>query len=89
VWRGGEQGEPEQLRSCYVRSLAVATQVGARSIAFPAISTGAYGYPRSAAAHVAVDAVGDADPTQIDRIVLVAFDADTHDRYEHLLDQRA
>lgn len=54
VWAGGGRGEPEQLASCYRRSLQEAQRVGARSVAFPAISTGVYGYPKAAAAAVAV-----------------------------------
>src|SRR3954471_13271062 len=54
VWRGGTQGEPELLASCYRRSLEVADDLGARSVAFPAISTGIYGYPKNDAARIAV-----------------------------------
>ncbi|HEY6907943.1 MAG TPA: O-acetyl-ADP-ribose deacetylase [Myxococcales bacterium] len=54
VWRGGSQGEPELLASCYRRSLALAARHGLSSIAFPAISTGAYGYPLEAATEIAV-----------------------------------
>lgn len=54
VWRGGEKGEAEQLASCYRRSLELAEAHGFESIAFPAISTGAYGYPAEAAADIAV-----------------------------------
>jgi O-acetyl-ADP-ribose deacetylase (regulator of RNase III) len=57
VWRGGAHREPELLRGCYEAALRLAAQHGARSIAFPAISTGAYGYPVEPAARVAVDAV--------------------------------
>ena len=57
VWRGGSHGEPELLRGCYEAALRLAAQHGARSIAFPAISTGAYGYPVEPAARIAVDAV--------------------------------
>ncbi len=57
VWRGGTQREPELLASCYRRSLEVAAANGVRSLAFPSISTGAYGYPIERAARVAVDTV--------------------------------
>ncbi len=57
VWRGGTHGEAEQLAGCYVSTLEVAKEKGLRSVAFPAISTGAYGYPLDAAAEVALRAV--------------------------------
>jgi O-acetyl-ADP-ribose deacetylase (regulator of RNase III) len=54
VWRGGEHNEPELLAQCYRNSLALAAQHGIRTIAFPAISTGVYGYPLDAATRIAV-----------------------------------
>jgi O-acetyl-ADP-ribose deacetylase (regulator of RNase III) len=57
VWRGGDAGEPELLASAHRRSLEVATALGARTVAFPAISCGVYGYPPGEAAPVAVSAV--------------------------------
>lgn len=57
VWNGGRRGEPERLRSCYVTSLRLAVAHGVTSIAFPAISTGAYGYPIEQAAALAVTTV--------------------------------
>jgi O-acetyl-ADP-ribose deacetylase (regulator of RNase III) len=54
VWRGGQHGEPELLQSCYRNSLELALQKGAKSIAFPAISTGVYGYPKPEAAAIAL-----------------------------------
>jgi O-acetyl-ADP-ribose deacetylase (regulator of RNase III) len=60
VWRGGDQGEPELLASCYRRSIELAAAHGCRRVAFPAISTGVYGYPMEAAARVALDATAEA-----------------------------
>lgn len=89
VWHGGTDGEPEQLASCYRRSVEVAAAAGARSIAFPAISTGIYGYPPDAAAEVAVatlrSLVDDAGQGPLDEVVLVAFDGATEARYSSLL----
>ena len=62
VWRGGGQGEAQQLASCYRRALEEAARAGATSIAFPAISTGVYGYPVAQAARIAVDTVRAALP---------------------------
>ena len=76
VWHGGGQGEAEQLASCYRRSLQVADELGARSIAFPAISTGVYGYPGPEAATIAVDTLRAAE-TDVERALLVAFDDET------------
>jgi O-acetyl-ADP-ribose deacetylase (regulator of RNase III) len=84
VWRGGFRGESEVLASCYQRSLEVADQIGARTVAFPAISTGAYGYPPDLAAKVAVDTIRYSD-TAVERVMLVALDSDTYELYRRLL----
>jgi len=78
VWDGGAYGEAEILASCYRRSLQVADELGARSIAFPAIATGVYGYPPGQAATIAVDTIRSA-ATSVEQVRLVAFDADTRD----------
>jgi O-acetyl-ADP-ribose deacetylase (regulator of RNase III) len=84
VWWDGKRGEPEQLASCYRNSLQVADELGARSIAFPAISTGAYGYPKHLAAETAVATLR-ATPTRVELVRLVAFDSGTRELYERLL----
>ena len=81
VWRGGHAGEAELLASCYRRSLEVAGELGARSVAFPAISTGVYGYPAEEAATIAVDTIR-ATPTSVELVRLVAFDDRTRGLYE-------
>ena len=84
IWRGGDRGEPAVLASCYRRSLEVADDIGARSIAFPAISTGIYGYPPALAAQVAVETLHTTD-TNVDRAILVAFDPSTARLYDALV----
>jgi len=84
VWHGGHRGEPDLLASCYRRSLQVADELGARSVAFPAISTGAYGFPRELAARIAVEAIRSAT-TSVELVRLVAFDQETYDLYRRLL----
>ena len=83
-YRDGRHGEPEQLASCYRRALEVADELGARSVAFPAISTGIYGYPPEEAASIAVGTHQSAD-TRVELARLVAFDAATLRLYEERL----
>lgn len=84
-WHGGSRSEPALLESCYRRSLAVAAGLGARTMAFPAISTGVYGYPPELAAEVAVRSVRSAPKALFDGLILVAFDDQTHRLYRGLL----
>ena len=75
-YRDGKSGEPELLASCYRRSLEIADELGARSIAFPAISTGIYGYPKEAAAEIAVTTLRTTS-TDVELARLIAFDQAT------------
>jgi O-acetyl-ADP-ribose deacetylase len=84
VWHGGDAGEPELLASAYRRSLAVADEVGARNVAFPAISTGIYGYPLDAATTIAVRTVRET-PTDVELVRFVCFDDATLGAYEREL----
>jgi O-acetyl-ADP-ribose deacetylase len=88
VWRGGDGGEAELLASCYRRCLEVADEIGATSVAFPAISTGVYGFPSDRAAGIAVDTLREI-PTAVRDVLLVAFDDETHSLYEQRLRLRA
>ena len=79
VWHGGDQGEPALLAACYRRAMEEAVRVGARTVAFPAISTGVYGYPKAAAATVAVATLRQAlvaHPGAFDEVVLCGFSDD-------------
>jgi O-acetyl-ADP-ribose deacetylase (regulator of RNase III) len=85
VWHGGDTGESESLASAYRRSLEVADEIGARSVAFPAISTGIFGYPLDAATDVAVRTVRDTPTQQVELVRFVCFDAKTLAGYERAL----
>ena len=73
VWRGGGEGEPELLSSCHRRSLELAVSLGCRAVAFPAVSTGVYGYPVELAAPVAIAAVREAQSAPIEVVRFVLF----------------
>jgi len=88
VWSGGRRREPELLRGCYVNSLRLAAEHGLASIAFPSISTGAYGYPIEQAAGIAVDTVREVlrGPTSLELVRFVCFSAADLEVYRRLLD---
>ena len=90
IWQGGQAGEPSLLASCYRRSLELAVEHGARTIAFPAISCGIYGYPLSAAAEIAVKEVVsflELDESEsLEMVLLVCFDSGVHECYERVFE---
>jgi O-acetyl-ADP-ribose deacetylase len=87
VWRGGGEGEPALLASCYRRALELAAAHGARRVALPAISTGVYGYPLAEGARVAVDAVraGLEAHAAIEEARFWLFDRSAYDAFERAL----
>jgi O-acetyl-ADP-ribose deacetylase (regulator of RNase III) len=91
VWRGGTSAEPELLASCHRESLRLAVEHGLRSVAFPAISCGVFGYPIEAAARVAIDTVREflAEDDTISRIVFAAFEGKVQAALERQLTGRS
>ena len=87
VYSNGSRGEADLLGSCYRRALEVALENGCKTIAFPAISTGVYGYPFEAATEIAVQTVADvlADDEQIERVILVFFGQEDYSRAQGIL----
>jgi Predicted phosphatase homologous to the C-terminal domain of histone macroH2A1 len=85
VWQGGGAGEAELLASAYRSSLEEAARVGARSVAFPAISTGIYGYPLEPATAIAVAAVRGWEGSGVDLVRFVCFDEATLAAYRDAL----
>jgi O-acetyl-ADP-ribose deacetylase (regulator of RNase III) len=85
VWRGGEAGEAELLASCHRRALEEAAELGCTSIAFPAISTGVYGYPVERAAPVAVAAAREAQAPPVELVRFVLFSEGHLDAFEQAL----
>lgn len=90
VWAGGKQGEREALQNCYRRCLELAEQYEISSIAFPAISAGAYGYPTEQAAAIAVTETGSflRRNRSVEQVTLVAFDRTAYDTYLEAVRQR-
>jgi O-acetyl-ADP-ribose deacetylase (regulator of RNase III) len=85
VWHGGDRGEPALLASAYRRALEVAGEVGARSVAFPAISTGIFGYPLEPATEIAVATARASTVPGVELVRFVCFDAATLTAYEREL----
>ncbi len=88
VWKGGDQGEPELLASCYRTSLRLCTENDLTTVAFPNISTGIYGYPKEEAAGVAVETVRTYEAADsIHSVQFVCYDAENYQLYRDLIAQ--
>jgi O-acetyl-ADP-ribose deacetylase (regulator of RNase III) len=87
IWRGGKDGEAETLANCYRNSLRIAVENGIRTIAFPAISCGAYGYPIHEAAGIAVETTRGflATDKNIENVIFVLFSNDLYNAYRQVL----
>lgn len=86
VWHGGSRGEPDLLASCYRACLTLAREHSCQSIAFPAISTGVYGYPRPQAAAIALATIrAEAPHTSLTQVIFCCFDDETATLYTHLI----
>jgi O-acetyl-ADP-ribose deacetylase (regulator of RNase III) len=87
VWRGGGEGEPELLASCYRRAIELAAEHGCRRVAFPAISAGVYGYPLEQAAEVALRATAEAMERhpEVDEARFWLFDQRAYDAFDAVL----
>lgn len=90
VWRGGAHGEAELLRACYLNSLALAVENEIKTIAFPCISTGVYGYPFDAACEVALRAIGGflREDMRISEVLLCCYGSADFTRYREIYNRR-
>jgi O-acetyl-ADP-ribose deacetylase (regulator of RNase III) len=88
IWKNGKNSEAEKLASCYRRCLEIATSYGLKSVAFPNISTGAYGYPKQRAAEIAIREVQNflANKTSVDRVIFCIFDDENNSIYQKFKD---
>src|SRR5881392_4144986 len=86
IWRGGKRGEPEILANCYRSSLQIAVENGIKTIAFPAISCGAYGYPLQEAAQIAVKTTREflTGEDKIDKVIFVLWNDDIYEAYRRI-----
>ena len=87
VWHGGKRGEPETLANCYWNSLQIAVENGIKTVAFPAISCGAYGYPIDEAGQIAVKTTREflANDSKIEKVIFALFGEDLYQAYRRLL----
>ncbi|MEN8248359.1 MAG: O-acetyl-ADP-ribose deacetylase [Bacteroidota bacterium] len=85
VWRGGNLGEADKLANCYINSLKLAKENNLRTIAFPNISTGVYGYPKQPAADIAIRSIQEVIDDQIEKVIFICFDRENYNIYQDLI----
>ncbi len=87
IWNDGYSGEAEKLKNCYLNGLKLAVENGIKTISFPGISTGVYGYPKHLAAEIAVKTVSEflTENEGIDKVIFVCFDEESFDLYNVLI----
>ncbi|TLX74587.1 O-acetyl-ADP-ribose deacetylase [Labilibacter sediminis] len=85
VWSGGQANEPEKLAGCYRNSLLLAVDNKLKTIAFPNVSTGIYGYPKKEAAQIAIHTIKNSIITEIDSVIFVCYDEENYRIYKELL----
>ncbi len=87
VWRGGNSNEKKLLQSCYTKCIQIAMENNFKSIAFPNISTGVYGFPKKSAAQIAINTVTSIckTPSSLEEIIFVLFDDENYNIYINLL----
>lgn len=90
IWHGGNNNEEHLLKSCYINSLQLAVDSNCRSIAFPNISTGVYGFPKDRAASIAVTSVVEflKTPSSIEKVIFCCFGNENYDLYKDLLNEK-
>lgn len=87
IWSGGQQNEPELLRSCYLNCLKIAERLELQSLSFPSVSTGVYQYPVEAASEIAVQTVCSFKSQSIEQIRFICFDSTTYHHYQRGLER--
>ncbi len=87
VWRGGKYNEEHLLQNCYIESLKIADENNCKTIAFPNISTGIYGFPKDKAAAIATKAIQEylAGETRIEKVLFICFDNENYQLYNNLM----
>lgn len=89
IYRDGLHGEPELLRSCYENSMKLAEENGCETVAFPAISTGVYGYPKKDATEIAIRTVREYPAQSVKKVIFCCFDEDMLKIYQDVLKMMA